>query len=801
MNGDMAIDAAGWARLSDLFDAAIDLDDAARAALLDRLRASDPDLAQQLAGLLAAAGSAGDFLEAAPPAPMAETGLPPGTRIGAWLVQGELGRGGMGIVHAVTREEGGFVQAGALKIMRTGSAGDTQRFLRERQVLAQLTHPGIARVFDGGAGADGLWMVQERIDGQPIDQYCTARGSSLPDRIALVRHVVAAVASAHAALVLHRDIKPGNVLVDGQGHVKVIDFGLAKSLGLGADTVGPLPVSAPYVAPELLTGAPAGPPCDVYGVAALLYELACGQPPIDLAGLPAAIGIGRVLDTAPLPLAQRPAPVLAAADTALVADLDAVLMKALRKEPEARYQTLAALDDDLAALQDRRPVTARAGETGYRLRRQLRRWRWPLAAAAAILITLLGGLAATLWQAREALAARDRMLAEEARSESVRQSLYLLLSESAEVVGDGSDRRAVLAKAAARLQGRLDREPQSAAVLYALGELFFYLGDYEGAIANLRLVTAAGNRVDPATLAAARFDLAQALVRNGAPEDAPALLAAAQRFWAGDPVKWRGKLIDSRVVEALLLREKDPRAALALIETALVEQERQFGRNTHQTGVFYNNIGVGRQAAGDLPGARAALLQAQAIWQAIGEADSPDALNTANNLASIAVLGGDLAGAEPLFAEAVRIRRSVYGPSAGTAALLNNLGKVRLKLGRHAEAAGLLREAATMGERFAGSASQLHVSALAGLSEAEIAGGNAAAGLSTARRAVAAATTSPGLVQQLAAIALGRALAATGDKSGAVRVLMPVKAAAAGPGATQIQAAVAAIAGQYQLNF
>jgi non-specific serine/threonine protein kinase/serine/threonine-protein kinase len=423
-----------------------------------------------------------------------------------------------------------------------------------------------------------------------------------------------------------------------------------------------------------------------------------------------------------------------------------------------------------------------------------------LAAAAAVLVTLLGGLATTLWQAREALAARDRMLAEEARSESVRQSLYLLLAESAEVVGDGSDRRAVLAKAAARLQGRLAREPQSAAVLYALGELFFYLGDYEGAIANLRLVTAAGNRVDPATLATARFDLAQALVRNGAPAEAPTLLAAAQKFWAGDPVKWRGKLIDSRVVEALLLRERDPRAALALIKAALVEQELNFGRNTHQTGVFYNNIGVGRQAIGDLPGARAALQQAQGIWQAIGEADSPDALNTANNLASIAVLGGDLAGAEPLFAEAVRIRRSVYGPSAGTAALLNNLGKVRLKLGRPAEAAALLRESAAMGDRYAGSASQLHVSALAGLSEAEIAGGNVVAGLATARRAVAAAATSPQLVQHLAAIALGRGLAANGNKAAALRVLTPVSAAAAGVAAAQLQAAVAAIASQYQLG-
>lgn len=801
------IDASNWAKLSAWFDEAIEAEPAARTAVIARARDDDPALAAQLERMLSVADETGDpFATAAGQTPVPANALSPGDRIGSWRIDSVIGRGGMGIVHGVERVEGGFAQQGALKIVRPDTLGDTQRFLRERQLLAGLTHPGIARVLDGGIGGDGLlWMVQERISGSSIDRWCAEQNASLTERLRLGIAIADAIASAHAAMVLHRDLKPGNVLVDGDGEVRVIDFGLAKSIGLGADTVGPLPVSAPYVAPELLTGAPAGPACDVYGLGALLYELVMLRPPVDLAGLPPAIGIGRVLDVAPTPVGVEDGnrAIISPAPAAMISDLSAVLLKALRKEPEARYPAIAAMRDDLQRVLDGQPVEARRGEQGYLLRRQLRRWRWPIAAAAAIALSLMAGLGATLWQAREAIAARDRALAEEARAESVRQSLYLLLSESSAEVGDAGDRRAVLQRAAERLRARLADDPGLAPVMYALGELYFYLGDYDGALANLRALTApsVSASIAPDVLANARYDLAQVLLRTGNATEAPSLLAAAQTYWASDPLKWRAKLIDSRILESQIVRATDPARALTIMESALAEQLRHFGKDVRQTGVFYNNIGVARQAAGDLPAARAAFTEAQGIWQRIGQAETPDALNTANNLAAIAMLEGDIAAAEQQFAQAVAIRRSSFGPSAGTAALINNLGKVRLKLGKFDEAIALLAEAEAMGGRFAGPASQLRISALAGLSEAYVGQGRMAEGLTAARTAHAATRAETGLPALLAEIALGRAEAAAGNATRARALLVEVerKLAAAGPAAGQLQAQIADIRRRYAL--
>lgn len=177
-------------------------------------------------------------------------------------------------------------------------------------------------------------------------------------------------------LVLHRDLKPGKVPVDWSGRVRVIDFGIAKRMDAGDQTQDILPLSAPYVAPEMLTGAPLGPPVDVYGAAAVLFELATGRPPVDLAGLPVTLGIGRVLDTDPVRLTslRTELAVLAVAPGGLLADCDAILAKALRKEPADRYSTLDALAEGLRRALDDRPVAARAGDRAYRLRPAA--WRW-----------------------------------------------------------------------------------------------------------------------------------------------------------------------------------------------------------------------------------------------------------------------------------------------------------------------------------------------------------------------------------------------------------------------------------------
>jgi eukaryotic-like serine/threonine-protein kinase len=761
-----------WQRVEIALDAALTLPAPERDLALVRQLAGAPDLLAKARAMLGAMADADDFLESdAVPSDPAAAAPQPGSRYGAWAVEGALGRGGMGVVLGVSRAAGGFAQRGALKLMRDDAAIDIGRFERERQLLADLDHPGLARLLDGGVDETGRpWLVMERIDGVAIDAWCDQRQIDLAARIRLALAVADAVAAAHRRLVLHRDLKPGNVMVDGDGRPRVIDFGIARQMDAGQATDSALPLSAPWAAPELFTGSPAGPPVDVYGVAALLYHLAAGRPPVDLSGLPLALGIGRVLDQEPARLTQLQAavPVLAAAPAALVADLDAILAKALRKDPAARYASLDVLAGDLRSALLRGVVAARAGDRAYRVQRTIWRMRWPLAAAAAVMLALGGGLAAALVQKREAVAARDAALAEEARSEAVRQSLYLLLAESVETTGGDASARDVLARAQQRIAREFARRPADAArVLHALGELYFYLGDYDGARQVLTpLVTAAAPDLPPDTLAAARYDLAQALVRVGDTAAAAGFLAKAQGWWRQDPVKWRAKLIDSRVAEAQIVRQRDPVAAAALLQAAMTEQRLLGGDNNRQAGMFQNNLGVALQAAGDMDGAARALRAAAAIWQRTGLEETPDALNTLNNLAAIETLQGRPQAAEPLFAKAVAVRKALYGASGATAALLNNHGKVLLLLGQSGRAEPVLAEAAAMAQSHAGPGSIHHVAALSGLAEAQLAR-DPALGLNTARGAVAAAAAgkAPPPALAMADLALARALIANGNRA------------------------------------
>lgn len=764
--------AEDWAILDGIIDEALMLPAGERADFLRGRLGDNPDDREKIDRILTRLEEAETFLEPDEElVPAVNAAIP--ARIGVWSIGEMLGQGGMGTVHAARRIEGGFEQDGALKLMRQDAAIDVARFEAERQLLAQLDHPGIARLLDGGVSPDGQpWMVMERIDGTPIDQWCAARDCSLAERIALTLDVIEAVGAAHRMLVLHRDLKPGNVLVGDDARVRVIDFGIAKRMDATDRTQDILPLSAPYAAPELLTGAPLGPPVDVYGAAAILYELATGRPPVDLAGVPVALGIGRVLDSAPVRLARlrTEVPVLAAAPQGLVADCDAILAKALRKEAADRYPGLDALADDLRRALDGRPVGARSGESAYRLRRLAWRARWPIAAASAIMLALGAGLVSTELQRREALAARDAALAEEQRSDAVRQSLYLLLGDSVEAAGADSSPRDVLNQATRRIIAEFSRDPsESARVLHALGELHFYLGDYEAAKAALApMMTQREGLVPGDTLAAARYDMAQTLVRLGEVEAARPFLAQAQAFWQRDAAKWRARLIDSRLVEAQILRESDPAAAAAMLTRATAEHAALHGTTNRQAGVFQNNLGVTLLAAGDPAAATAALKNAQKIWQSTGLTDTPDALNTANNLAALEMLAGRPAAAEPLFAEAVRIRRQLFGASAGTAALLSNHGKVLLQLGRAAEADKLLTEAVPMSEQFAGAGSMQHVAALSGLSDARLATGDRAA-ITLARQALAAAELgkSPPPAKAMALLSLAKVQKANGDFAGA----------------------------------
>ncbi|MBI1407824.1 MAG: tetratricopeptide repeat protein [Caulobacter sp.] len=779
-----------WARLEEALDQALDQSPATRQSWIDTTFADAPELRRELMSLLAAAEAGADFL-----INDEETlvqSLLAGARLGVWQVADLLGAGGMGEVYRVERVDGEYQQQAALKLMRALPASYLARFQAERQILAGLEHPGIARLLDGGLSDDGRpYMVQEFVEGAPIDQWCVRRRCDLRQKVERIIEVCDAVRYAHGKMIVHRDIKPSNILVTDEGRTRLIDFGVAQQVDPEDGGVVRSPVSIEFAAPELLEGENASVMTDVYGLAATLFELLTGRPPIDVAGLAAPLAVQRIADQPPARLVSLLPP--AEARTALARDLDAVLDKALGKRAAGRYQTVEAFAADLDRALVRQPVTGRKDDRAYVARRFLLRNRWPVAAAAAVVLSLSGGLGVALDQAARAERERDAALQEQARLQAVQNYLYFMLRSASE--STGADASATLNAAAGRVLEQFKADPEHGGpVVRMLGELYFYMNDYEAAEPLLTgLMTVKG--VDPALVASAGYDLAQIKERQADPKEARRLLLRSQAFWGSDPIRWRSELVDSRLLEARLLRDEGKvEEAVLLLRGNLPARIAISGPSHRDTGVYHNDLGVMLVAAGRPGEAAPSFRAALGVWAANGLENGPDALNTLNNLAALEVLSGRPAQAEPLFRQAVAVRRELYGPSAATAALISNHGKTLVLLGRNAEAIPLLREASEMARRHAGVASLHYASAMAGLSEATLATGRTSeaerltvAALGEVRSALGPDHPATAVVE----IALGRVRAVQGRK-GEARTLLDHATrtmAAIGPaGAAQIKA-------------
>ncbi len=803
-------DRDNWRRVEALFDATWERPSAQRRDWLHR-QSAEPSVIAQVAGLLSAAEAAEDFLETPVTGhPEPASLLAPGDRAGSWRIEGVIGRGGMGEVYDAQRDDGLFEQRGALKLITGADASDWQRFDAERQTLASLEHPGIARLIDGGLlASERPFMVMEFVDGLPIDTYCQQQQLSLRARIGLVRQVASALSHAHARLVVHSDLKPSNILVDGTGRPRLIDFGIAHLVeGSGGHRQARL--SPDYAAPEQLQAGAVSTATDVYGLAAVLFKLVTGVPVRRTAGLPTPVVLARISDTPP-PVASQS---LTAADhprlgeRTLLRDIDAILLKALATRPGDRYASIEAFDKDLALALEHRPVRARFHERGYVLHRWLHRNLLPLLATGVVVASLATGLAIALVQEREASRQRDEALRERARLEAIQQAVFHMFRVAGETRGAGTTASEVLDAAAQRIQDGFARDPATGApTLHALGELYLLLNDYEAAAPLLRRVSQADPAmVDPALIAAARYDLAQIELRLGGAEAARQLMVEAQAFWQTDPQRWRSRLVDSRLVEAQLLRESgDAEAAVSVLEHGLRERIELSGLRHRETGVFYNNIGVQHFALGRYEPARDAFRSARDIWQAIELEQSPDALNTLNNWGALEVAAGDLLAAEPLLRDAVELRRRNFGASAATAALLNNYGKLLLRLDRALEAIPVLAEATEQGQRYAGIGSMLHIAALSGLAEAQLGAGRASDARDNAMKAWQSANDHLGATHPataIAAMALAQVRAFDGDRAAAAVLLDEAEsiAAQAGPTGARIAAQVADVRNRFQLE-
>jgi serine/threonine protein kinase len=402
-----------WEVVEAALDALLALPPGERPAALDRIAAGNAAVCRELESLLQFVDGEDAVLDRPPGGSSGAAGsIAPGTRIGAYRVLRLIGRGGMGEVYLAERADGQYQQQVALKLIRREIADQSARFQLERQTLARLDHPGIARLLDGGVTEDGRpYMVMELVTGRDLISWCRERHCSLEERLRLFIDVCTALEYAHRNLVVHRDLKPANVVVTKDGVIKLLDFGIAKLLAPPGDDTPPehpptenAPLTLSYAAPEQISHGAITTATDVYALGMLLFELLTGARPWNFNELSLAAGIDKVLREMPPAMsdfaqARGDSPV---APRLLQGDLDVIAAKALRKEPERRYESVSTLRGDLERSCRHEPVTARDGAKLYAVGRFLRRYRMLVASLGVAVLALLGGTAATLWQANAA---------------------------------------------------------------------------------------------------------------------------------------------------------------------------------------------------------------------------------------------------------------------------------------------------------------------------------------------------------------------------------------------------------------
>jgi len=660
-----------WREINEILVEAQGRPDEERAAYLDAACGGDEALRREVETLLDAAASHAPFFER-DAATIAESFLPdasesttsealdPDRRIGPYRLEERIGDGGSSLVYRAERADEQFERTVAVKVLRAPVVEESEaagRFRAERQILASLSHPHIAEVYDGGVLDDGRpYLVMEYVEGRPITEHCRAEGLSVDERVRLIRQAAGAVQAAHEQLVVHRDLKPSNVLVEqATGQVKLLDFGIAKILGelpggpVPSTQTGHQPMTPAYAAPEQVKGETISVATDTYALGTLLYELLTDRRPHgEDESSPYAVARA-VCEEDPPP----PSNVVADSDrrAALEGDLDAIVLTALRKHPGERYDTVDALLDDVDRYLGDRPVRAQRGGWAYRTQKFVQRNRTAFVGTVTALV-LLAGFA--VYHVQRLSDERDRARRAAQKAEQVSSFLVDLMQGGnpyTQSGGAGEDLtvRTVLDRGADQLDELDDQPAVQAEMRTVIGNTYEALGDYEQARPLLRRALRQRRRLHEApdsTIAATLTSLAQVHQQTGEAETADSLY----------------------------------RRALSMRRATLGPQDLKTAGTLAQLGnlLWYNR---GQYAAAD-----SLLHEALRIRRAAHGSTHVDVASSLNDLANLNHRRGEYETAAPYYEKAISMYRALRGEHPSLGIIQSNYASLLLSRGRYEEA-------------------------------------------------------------------------------------------------------------------
>ena len=729
-----------WKKIKSIFESAIELPNNQRHDFIDKECLGNESIKQEVEALLFAFENSGSFLEE-PGIDLAylqnidEDDMFIGKQFGAYKIEKKIGTGGMAYVYLARRADNEFEQTAALKIIKRGMDTDeiVRRFKHERQTLANLEHPNIAKIIDGGTSDDGLpFFVMEYIDGIPITQYCDLNKLSVDQRLELFIKVCSAVNYAHQNLIVHRDLKPSNILITSNGTPKLLDFGIAKLLSeeQNANTMaltrdGSKLMTVEYASPEQVTGGKITTASDVYSLGVLLYELLTGHLPYNFKNkFPHEVEkvITSINPEKPSTIISKSSKTITEDGEAneispeeisilrnsnieklkrrLSGDIDNIILMALNKEPERRYNSIQLLAEDIKHYIEGRPVNAHSDSLWYRSIKFVSRHKIGVTAVTIIALLLISGVAAVIWQANLAALQRDKATLEAAKSNQINKFLNEILS-SVDPSKEGKDVKVVevLDKASKKIQTELKNQPEiEAQIRTTLGITFQNLGLYDQGIIQLERAL----QLQDSVLGQNNIETAMSFKNLALVYHYKGNLDTAKYLYEKS-IEILRKLVkppNSKIAEALndygtlqmdLSKYKDAKKSF---EESLTNYINIYGKEHKDVASTYNNLALDFHYLNELDSAEKYYQTAYDLNKKIFGDSSLSVTYNINNLAFVAQDKGNYLAAESLFSKAYNLRKKILGDNHPEVTVNKyNLGCLLFFLGKYKQSEALITEA------------------------------------------------------------------------------------------------------------